>query len=329
MSSQNYFIKVRGCTNTEPDYWSRQVLPGISNLYYNAGNVGIGGITLPYNTLSVGLGGVGIGTSYYQSTAPVGGLICSGSVGIGTNSPSEKLEVVGKIKATEFVGGFATLSISSSLSADKLGVGTSAPQAKCHILTTAAEDCLRVEDDTSPDSTRFLIDMNGNVGVGTSSVTQGKLQVAGNAYASAFLAPSQIANVQTYSLATGSPISVSGTMPIATSVTVTITPKSASSSVRVTLFASNVTSGANGKIYLYRGTSQLPIATPTTWAELGPMNLTKAPVMLTWIDTPASTSATTYTVYISGTGGGGTGTMFLNYSTGTGLITFTAEEIFA
>ena len=50
----------------------------------------------------------------------------------------------------------------------RVGIGTTGPSAKMHILQTAAADAFRVDDvlgDTSP----FIIDQSGNVGIGTAN----------------------------------------------------------------------------------------------------------------------------------------------------------------
>lgn len=67
----------------------------------------------------------------------------------------------------------ATGSFSGSFKGDfeataDMGIGTSSPTAKLHIVQTSADDALRV-DDVSSDTTPFIINNAGDVGVGTES----------------------------------------------------------------------------------------------------------------------------------------------------------------
>lgn len=56
--------------------------------------------------------------------------------------------------------------------------------AALRITQLGTADALRVEDSTNPDSTPFIIDASGNVGIGTTALlgTYGKLRVAGTSY---------------------------------------------------------------------------------------------------------------------------------------------------
>lgn len=60
-----------------------------------------------------------------------------------------------------------------------MGVGTSTPSAKLHVIQEAGSDCVRVEDQAS-DNTYFRVDANGNVGVQTSSTTLTKALTIGS-----------------------------------------------------------------------------------------------------------------------------------------------------
>jgi hypothetical protein len=78
MTTPQFYMKARSFSNVNPypswkrdaDYWEKDAS---NNLYYMAANVGIG------------------------YSVPQGGLVISGSVGIGTNKPLEKLDVLGKM----------------------------------------------------------------------------------------------------------------------------------------------------------------------------------------------------------------------------------------
>lgn len=96
------------------------------------------------NALDVN-GAVVIGTSYAETNAaPTNGLLVEGNVGISTTSPYAKLSVTNTGTAPSFL----------------------------------------VEDSASPDSTPFIIDASGNVGVGVSS-TAGKMEISGSGSTSA------------------------------------------------------------------------------------------------------------------------------------------------
>ncbi len=128
-----------------------------SNYWLNdAGNIGIGtgynvgiGTISQVNSLNV-LGNIGIGTfsydPYMKTSAPNGGMIIYGNVGIGSTAPGQKLDVQGTVRDIgEIVNG-------------NVGIGTS-------FINGAGEASLTV--------------MNGNVGVGT-WVPGSALQVVGN-----------------------------------------------------------------------------------------------------------------------------------------------------
>lgn len=60
---------------------------------------------------------------------------------------------------------------------DRVGIGTLLPAARLHILNTLSEDSFRIDDEAS-DTTPFVVDQSGNVGIGISSPTE-KLHVVG------------------------------------------------------------------------------------------------------------------------------------------------------
>jgi len=99
-----FFIKVRSRDeNTEPEYWSQQIVSASqSNLFWNRGSVGIG-VPLPLANLQID-GNCGVGAAYSLITPPSNGLIVSGNVGIGTTNPLSALHVNGTVKGTSFEG---------------------------------------------------------------------------------------------------------------------------------------------------------------------------------------------------------------------------------
>jgi len=84
--------------------------------FYNQGSLGVGTNTIGSKLQVNGNAAIGYSAS---TAAPTNGLVIAGNVGIGTTSPTEKLEVQNgtsgaKVKVSNTVGGYATLEISSS-----------------------------------------------------------------------------------------------------------------------------------------------------------------------------------------------------------------------
>ncbi len=107
------------------------------------------------------------------------------------NSPLEYVRInhenftVNENSANSFVSRFEgdsdaqMLVANHTTSINNVGIGTQNPMAKLGILQTAAGDAFRVHD-VAGDPSPFLIDLNGNVGIGTSFTNVGLTVMNGN-----------------------------------------------------------------------------------------------------------------------------------------------------
>jgi hypothetical protein len=152
------------------------------------GNVGIG-LTIPTSLLTVaGDLNVDSGLLYVDSA--------NNYLGINTLTPSYTLDVNGSANIagsldifSDFSAGFGIFYVNKTNNA--VGIGTSSPTARLEVVQSGSASAITiknvgsgnsflVEDSASPDSTPFVIDTNGNVGIGLTSVTQAKLEVIGS-----------------------------------------------------------------------------------------------------------------------------------------------------
>ena len=118
----------------------------------------------------------------------------------------------------------------------------------------------------------------------------------------------------------GSYISTTSTSFVTTNFSVTITPSSASN--KIYLISSGIinSSSNNARVTIYRGATNIGSSVGMSQTNLGGW----APYCVNYLDSPATTSATTYTMYYLN-GGGATA-----YWGGDGQLTsFTALEISA
>jgi hypothetical protein len=91
--------------------------------------------------------------------------------------------------------------------------------------------------------------------------------------------------------------SMTGTTPVATGITATITPTSATSKILITVYipAFNATATANAYYSIYKNASNfVQLAYYQTGVSTNPL---VTPYSATYYDSPATTSATTYAIY--------------------------------
>jgi hypothetical protein len=139
---------------------------GADKLFVSAsGNVGIG-TTTPTDKLTVEENKPGFtAANLYNASATGNGLIVRGGSTSGGYSADFRNS-----------GGTSLLRITGS---GEVGIGITAPTAKLHINNTTPSASFLVEDSTNPDSTPFVIDNAGNVGIGKET-PNARLDVSGS-----------------------------------------------------------------------------------------------------------------------------------------------------
>lgn len=171
----SYIVEVWN-TGPSPDLFRWTNDGGLS--WANDVQMQTGGVSLG-NGLTIGFGAVD-GHTYgdrWQFTASQGFMngfiVRDGKVGISTTSPTEKLEVVGTVKATAFAGNGAGLTGIASGTGGVINTGTTTIGAD-----TDADGVGTIALQTRG-TTKILLDNNGNVGLGTLTPSV-KLDVLGS-----------------------------------------------------------------------------------------------------------------------------------------------------
>lgn len=106
--------------------------------------------------------------------------------------------------------------------------------------------------------------------------------------------------LQVVQFGTGTPFSTTSTSPTSTGFTQSITPSSASS--KVLIIASSVlgvpTTGTNGNVNLYRNNTTALVSTATpNYVTYGAAAYNANAFTAVYLDSPATTSSTSYTLY--------------------------------
>jgi hypothetical protein len=147
------------------------MVANVNGIHYNSGNVGIGMSASSVNTkLQI----------EYDDTSERALRIKNTDSNSQYNFRTELRDGEHLLRYDSDNTGITPLVLSS---VNKVGVGipnTIAPEATLHVYSTSgSQPIVLVEDETNPDATPFIIDVDGNVGVSTGTPTE-KLDVSGN-----------------------------------------------------------------------------------------------------------------------------------------------------
>jgi hypothetical protein len=164
--------------------------------------------------------------------------------------------------------------------------------------------------------------------IADSSIALSKLSATGTASASTFLrgdnswgsAGATAGQVIQVVSATDSTERVTSSSSFATgsnTLSVTITPSSASNKILILVSTSIYSGSSNGYYTIYRGATNLGTSNGMAASSDGAVGAFYN-FGINYLDSPSTTSATTYQLYARNTGGGGS---YMNFSTTKGSIT--------
>jgi hypothetical protein len=182
------------------DYESRIIRSSGVNGDFETRNTGTGGFIIN----QIGAGPVAIRTSNTERVR----VTPSGDVGIGTNSPSSKLQVAGNVTATSFIGpltGNVTGIASGNI---KQGGGTSQTTNTIYMGWSFGSK-LRVQVDTTDFGSTWPIDVSGNSATATTATT-----VSNGAITAAKLSGAQTGTAAVYGIRAYARIKADGTVDV-------------------------------------------------------------------------------------------------------------------
>jgi hypothetical protein len=218
--------------------------------------------------------------------------VTTGSVGIGTVSPSQLFEVVGgEIKAGR---------VDSSNEGGQLSFGRSTDNATAWYIDAygnVASPQLRFVNVTN--AVVAMTITGSNVGIGTSTPT-GRLDVASRGITKGSMPAGSVIQVVSYQLVTS--FSTTSASDQDTGLKVSITPTSSTSKILVLVSANARATNSGGNCYvnmkLIRGTYDTGVALHNGFAVMGNFGSTdiRGSVSYSYLDSPATTSSTQYVV---------------------------------
>jgi cytoskeletal protein CcmA (bactofilin family) len=227
-STPNYTLDVNGSINytgtlyqNGTSFTGSQWTTSGTNIYYNNGSVGIGTST-PFYPLDIRKDNeysttLGISNPNISSTATTGIILqsdsSSGSTYIikkSSNWPSgqaNSLSIVNSSGNLDFyVGGQYTDQYRRMIITrnGNVGIGSTTPSAKLYVNHTGTGDVVRIEDETQPDTTSFVINDTGCVGVGINAPAyKVDIQSDSGVYPLAFTSTSTSASYSLMEIKTG------------------------------------------------------------------------------------------------------------------------------
>jgi hypothetical protein len=254
------------------------------------------------NSYSIG-SGTTLPLVFNINSAEVARIATNGNVGIGNNSPSAKLDVLGSLISTSYacnaVGGNASIINQSAGDARPLFISNSnasgTPNGLLFISNTndANNTTYSFIQAVGGSTARFIVYGNGDVN------TTGVLSTKSRGISAGSVPVGSVIQVVNSSYSTS--VSSSSSTGVATGLTATITPQYSTSKILITVnhTGCNVASAATGiNIYLTKNgsTNIANLGNVLGYPATGGVSFSNSGTIL---DSPATTSAVTYATYFA------------------------------